>query len=45
MKRSPVWQDPKSEGREAPAVTDQSKIIEEGLGDQSEGNLVFVFII
>ena len=45
MERSPVWLDPKNEGREITAVTDQGKIIEGGLGDQSEGNLVFVFII
>lgn len=32
-------------GRQIPAGTDKGKIIEGGLGDQSEGNLVFVFII
>lgn len=51
MERSPMWLDPMrlggggGEGREIPAVTDQGKILEGALGDQSEGTWVFVFII
>lgn len=45
MERSPMWFDSKGEGRETPGVTDQGKIMEGGLGDQSEGNLVVVCMI
>lgn len=31
MERSPMWFDPKGEGRETPGVTNQGKIWKEGL--------------
>lgn len=47
MERCPMWSDPIRSGvrGEIPAVTDQGKSLEAGLGDQSEGTSIFVCII